>query len=103
MRKGVLQLRFTCDRGHSTLELDGEIDRSSTALLEQAIRRAEGLAATTITIDLRQVDFVDLRGVQAILDADARLGPRLRLRKAPAAVQSVFHVTGAEAVLPFEA
>ena len=102
MRRGILHLRVTWDGCHSTLELDGEIDRSSAALLEQAIRRAEASVAETVTIDLRHVHFLDLSGLRAILDADAWLGGRLRLRKAPDDVQCVFRITGAEAILPFE-
>ena len=102
-RKGILRVRITNDDRHSTLVLEGEVDLSNAGVLEQAIRHVELSAVQRITIDLRRMHFIDLSGVRAILDADARLDGRLRLIKGPPAVQSVFHLTGAEAVLPFEA
>ena len=98
----ILRLAVTNDAGHWTLEPEGEIDLSSAAVLEQAIRRAEASAAGTITIDLQEVNFIDLCGVRVILEAHARLDGRLRLREGPAGVQSVFRLTGTQAVLPFE-
>ncbi len=102
-RKGVLRVGITNDHRQSTLVLEGEVDLSNAAVLEQAIRQLEPSAAERITIDLRRTHFIDLSGVRAILDADARLDGRLRVIKGPPAVHSLFHLTGAEAVLPFEA
>ncbi len=99
-RKGILRVRITND---STLVLEGELDLSNAAVLEQALRHVEVSPAERITIDLRRMHFIDLSGVRAIVDADARLDGRLRLIKGPPAVHSVFHLTGAEAELPFEA
>lgn len=100
--KTILRVEVTNDAGHWILEPDGEIDLSNAAVLEQAIWRAEASDADTITIDLDHVAFIDLCGVRAILDAHARLEGRLRLREGPAAVQSVFRLTGTQAELPFE-
>ena len=101
-RASILRLEATNDAGHWTLEPHGEIDLSNASVLAEAIDRVEASAAVKITIDLRQVGFIDLSGVRAILGADRRLKGRLRLLEAPAAVQSVFRVTGTEADLPFE-
>ncbi len=101
-RKGILTVRITNDDGRSTLALDGEVDLSNAGALEQAIRQLETSAAETITIDLRAMHFIDLSGVRAIVNADARLGGRLQLIKGPPAVHSVFRLSGAEARLPFE-
>lgn len=88
--------------GHWTLEPDGEIDLSNADLLEQALRRAEASAATAVTIDLRQVEFIDLCGVRTILAASRRFKGRLRLRAVPDEVQCVFRLSGVEARLSFE-
>jgi anti-anti-sigma factor len=101
-RTGVLRVRIANDRRHSTLVLEGEVDLSNAGVLEQAIRHVEVSASESITIDLSRMHFIDLRGVRAIVDAVARLDGRLRLIKGPPWVQSVFHLTGAEAALPFE-
>ncbi len=100
--KATLRFAATSDAGHWTIEPGGEIDLSNAAVLEDAIRRAEASAASSITIDLRHVDFIDLSGVRAIINAHDRLEGRLRLVKGPGAVQSVFRLTGTEAGLPFE-
>ena len=101
-RNRMLRFEITNQSRHWTLVPDGEIDLSNADVLEQAIRQVEASAAETITIDLRRMRFIDLSGVRAIVDDDARLEGWLRLIKGPAAVQSVFHLTGAEAALPFE-
>ena len=102
-RKGVLRVRITNDGRQWTLALEGEVDLSNDGVLEQAIGQVVASPAETITIDLRKMHFIDLSGVRAIVNADARLEGRLRLVKGPPAVHSVFRLTGAEAVLPFDA
>lgn len=99
---GILRVRITNDAGRWTVAVEGEVDLSNAAVLEQAIRQLEPSVAETITVDLSRIDFIDLSGVRVIVSADARLEDRLRLVKGPPAVQSVFHLTGAEAMLPFE-
>jgi anti-anti-sigma factor len=88
--------------GHFSLELAGDLDRWTAGALERAIRTAEASGAATITIDLHRVEFIDLGGLRAILAAHQRLKDRLRLLEAPAGVQSVFRLTGAEDWLPFD-
>ena len=102
-RKAILRVQITNDARHWTLALEGEVDLSNSGVLEQAIGHVEASAAETVTIDLRRMHFIDLSGVRAIVNADARLEGRLRLVKGPPAVHSVFRLTGAEAVLPFDA
>ena len=102
IRKGMLRVRIANDGHHCTVEPEGEVDLSNAGVLEQAIQQVEPSSAETITVDLRRMHFIDLSGVRAILNADARLEGRLRLVKGPPAVQSVFQLTGAEAELPFE-
>ena len=101
-RNGTLRVRITNDARHWTVALEGEVDLSNAGVLEQAIGQVEASTAERITIDLRQMHFIDLSGVRAIVNADARLEGRLRLVKGPPAVHSVFRLTGAEAVLPFD-
>ncbi len=101
MSEAVLRLPLRNDAGHWTLAPEGEIDLSNADVLEQAIGRAEASAASTVTIDLSLVDFIDLSGVRAILNAYDRLEGRLRLVEGPAPVQAVFRLTGREDGLPF--
>ena len=101
-RKGLLRIRSVNDAGHWTLELEGELDLSNAAALDDEIRLAE-TSAETITIDLRALTFMDSSGLHAITAAQERSGAghRLHLRKGTRAVQRVFRLTGAEERLPF--
>jgi anti-sigma B factor antagonist len=98
-----LLIRSTNRGGHWTLALEGELDLSNTQTLDQEIRLAEA-SATTITLDLRGLEFIDSSGLKIILEAQQRalLTGRLRIRKGPRRVQSVFRMTGTEESLPFE-
>lgn len=102
-RDGLLRIRSANLGGHWTLELEGELDLSNTATLDQEIRLAEA-SAETVTLDLRGLEFIDSSGLRTILLAQqrARLSGRLRLRRGPRRVQSVFRLTGTEESLPFE-
>lgn len=102
-RKGLLRIRSANLGRHWTLELEGELDLSNTATLDQEIRLAEA-SAETITLDLRRLEFLDSSGLRTILQAHQRAGlsGRLRIRRGPTRVQKVFHLTGTEDSLPFE-
>jgi anti-sigma B factor antagonist len=102
-RKGLLGIRSSNAAGHRTVSLEGELDLSNVALLEEEIRLAEA-SAETLTIDLRGLAFMDSSGLRAIQEAHhpARLAGRLRLLPGSRRVQSVFRLTGTEDALPFE-
>lgn len=53
------------------LVVSGEIDLTTGHKLEQALLRAAD-RATTVVLDLTQVDFFDSTGLQVLLDADVR-------------------------------
>ena len=58
----------------------------------------------TVTLDLRELTFIDSSGIRAILRADTRaraLGSRLRLIAGPERVQKVFQITRLDHQLEF--
>ncbi len=103
-RSGLLHLLVRNDASDWTLELDGELDRSNVAALEQEILLAEAAEAATITIDLRRLDFTDLSGVRAIVRAHSRSPEpgRVRIVEGPRAVRRAFRLAGLDAELLFE-
>jgi len=83
----------------------GEMDLSTSAVVDREVRRAEESDAASIVLDLDELEFLDAAGVQMLLDASARSrtdGNRLRITRASAPqVQRVFELTGVGEMLPF--
>jgi anti-anti-sigma factor len=83
----------------------GEMDLSTSAMVDREVRRAEASDAENIVLDLDQLEFLDASGVQMLLDASARSktdGDRLRITRASAPqVQRVIELTGVGDMLPF--
>ena len=82
----------------------GELDMSTAANLDDAVRAAEATDAPRIVIDLSEVTFMDSTGLKVLLEAGARAranSNRLRLIRGSRRVQRVFELTNTEDVLPF--
>lgn len=87
-----------------TLVLSGELDIASFPQLESATRRLAANGAREMTLDLRELEFMDLAGVRAILEVHERseeTGCELHLIPGPWQVQSLFERTGLLKVLPW--
>lgn len=81
----------------------GEIDMATVDLLRAAVD-AESAAGDDLTLDLREVGFMDTSGLRYVLELNDRCrrdGCNLRLVRGPTAVQRVFEVSGLEPRLPF--
>lgn len=104
-RKGLMYVRTQVDETGWTVELDGELDRSTVDALDREVLLAEAALAESITIDLRGLVFMDSSGLRAIQGTSRRIreADRLRLIPGPRAVQQVFQLAGVEEDLPFEA
>jgi anti-sigma B factor antagonist len=65
------QLRIATRRGPDRLilELEGELDMASSALLQEALAEADFEGSSTIVLDLRGVRFLDSTGLKAIFRA----------------------------------
>jgi anti-sigma B factor antagonist len=82
------------------IRLSGELDLGTTPQLKQAVD-AYARIGQTITIDLREVTFVDSMGMAALLRVRHRASSRgacLRLVKPPPAAWRVFTLTGLDRV-----
>jgi anti-anti-sigma factor len=91
--------RCTCS-GHGTgsawVEASGELDLVAVPELEDALRVAAG-AAPLVVLDLSELEFIDVAGVHAIVDASLRMllgRRRLIVGFAPAHIAAAFVRTG---------
>jgi anti-sigma B factor antagonist len=86
------------------ISLHGELDLSTVASAEEAMRQAEHGPARRLVLDLSGLTFMDSTGLRLVLRADRRSrggDRRLRLVPGPPAVQQVFTITGTEKRLAF--
>jgi anti-sigma B factor antagonist len=79
------------------LALDGELDLASSPALEEALARAFSSDASTLIIDLRQLEFMDSTGLSILVRAHQRAqdsNRRVWLVRGPTQVQRLLTLTG---------
>jgi anti-anti-sigma factor len=94
-------IRASHDSEDYVLEVYGELDLYTAALLESSIGEAENTAAKRILVDLSGVDFMASVGIKVLLDAAAR-SQRLVVLRAPDHVHRILEQVGLAARLPFD-
>jgi anti-sigma B factor antagonist len=103
---GLAVREHTAEDGSRVLVPAGELDIASVDLLNAAVERACGDGARSVTLDLRELSFIDSTGLAAIVLA-SRLcdtnGLELLLIPGSPATQRLFEMTGLIDVLPFRA
>lgn len=78
------------------IALEGELDLSTTAQLEEELHRVEADEPGLIVLDLAALRFLDSTGLRVVVTADARArdaGRRLALVRGPDTVHRVFTIT----------
>lgn len=109
VRDGMLTLRVSIDAAAQTLALAGELDMANTATLARELEDLEASAGSEpLTIDMRELEFIDSTGVAVLVAAHRRANTedKIRLhfiRSQATGVQRVMDVTGLEKELPFVA
>jgi anti-anti-sigma factor len=98
--------RFETSRdGHDHLvRLFGDFDITGFKQVDEELGGIQSNGSPTVTLDLRELTFIDSSGIRAILRADTRaraLGGRLRLIAGPDRVQKVFQITRLDHQLEF--
>ena len=81
------------------LSLSGELDITAAGEFDSHIRQVERRNPSAITLDLRELTFIDSSGLRSILTAQARAGSGgwdLVIVEAPEPVQRVLRITGLE-------
>ncbi len=102
---GRLKISRTVDDGTVRLSLEGELDLAGAPEMEASLTAAARENPARLIVDLSRLQFIDSTGLRLLLQADARAkerGYELVLRPGAQAVQRVFEVTGALAILRFE-
>lgn len=97
-------LRVSHDPRSYVLEVYGELDVHTAALLESRIEEAESSPADRVLVDLSGVDFMASAGMKVLADAAARSranGHRLALLRAPDPVHFMLDEVGLAGHLPF--
>lgn len=88
---------WTADEfGSSRIHLRGELDLSTLPVFQERLRDAQRYAGS-VSIDLRELEFIDCAALDAILDADAvarRAGGSLSLVRGSGQVDRVLELTG---------
>jgi anti-sigma B factor antagonist len=84
--------------GNIRLAVSGEVDVATAGQLDEALCMAQA-GAWAVTLDLRRLQFIDCRGLAAVMAAADRAsasGARFRVLRGPAAVDRLFSLTGFE-------
>lgn len=96
-------LRVRQDRGHTVLELHGEIDILAALEITPYVDAVTGRPEPQIVIDLRPVEFFDCSGLRLLYRARSRVlarGGRLHLVCTRPLTLRVLKVTGLAHLLP---
>jgi anti-anti-sigma factor len=86
------------------ISVSGELDITTTWLLDHALAKAQAESSPLIVVDLRRVTFMDLSALDVLLAASGRAqadSHRLAVLRAPPVVHRLFELTGTEALVPF--
>lgn len=87
--------------GAATVHVAGELDLATASTLSRVLAHAQ-LHADQVTLDLRELDFMDSAGMHLIVDATGRaraLGGHLTIVRGPAAVHRTLTLTQATDLL----
>ncbi len=89
--------------GSLVLVVEGELDITTSHLLDQALVRARRTNAPRIVVDLHAVSFIDSTGLHVLIKHTGaeESRPRIHLTKSSPQAQRLFQLTGAEDFLPF--
>lgn len=86
--------------GDGVLVVSGDVDLAGGPILEQHIEEAAaGVDGRSVTVDLRNVSFIDSSGLRSLLAASrtaAGRGARLNLRHPSAGVRRLLDITGTD-------
>jgi anti-anti-sigma factor len=92
----LLELETAQDGARVRLVLRGELDISSSQLLEDALDKLEAAEPSVLVLDLRDLEFMDSTGLRTLVSADQRAregGRRVVIVRGPEAVDRIFNVT----------
>lgn len=89
---------------HAVIEVSGELDLAGAPVLKSTVHDLELSAVHDAVLDLRQLVFIDVAGIRALLDLYAEFlsgATALIIIPGPRSVQRVFELTRLDRLLPF--
>jgi anti-anti-sigma factor len=95
----ILEVRTEDRDGFVHVALMGELDLSTVAKVQEALRKIEAGSPATLVVDLSKLTFLDSTGLRCIVTADERAreqGRRVVIVRGPDPVQRVFAITRLE-------
>jgi anti-anti-sigma factor len=95
-----LRLRIRWEGAACVLELEGELDLSTGPTLGDALLAIAEAGCDDVIVDMAEVQFVDVTGLQPLIDASIgarRRGRRLVLRDVPTSVVRILMIAPAVA------
>ncbi|HEX8159026.1 MAG TPA: STAS domain-containing protein [Solirubrobacteraceae bacterium] len=100
---GSLALRSERQGDSHVIALIGELDLDGAPRLEEELLRVEATDATSIVVDLAELEFIDSTGLRLLVMASERAQPnsRVTLLRGPKQVHRVFELTNLVDRLPF--
>jgi anti-sigma B factor antagonist len=105
LKPGSLEISSALLDGVVTVSLQGELDLSSAARMEEFFASIDEQRPTRVMVDLGGLAFIDSSGLRVLLIADALArehGYEFVVLPGQEPVQRVFEMTGALDVLRFE-
>jgi anti-sigma B factor antagonist len=90
------------EREHEVLvRLHGEVDRSTSGALREALEQAIAEGRPLVLIDMTDVSYIDSAGLSALVSGRRRLveGQRIALCNVPARMQRVLQLTAFDQLL----
>lgn len=88
--------------GVASIQLSGELDIATVPVLEDQLARLEGQGVVDVTLDLRELTFLDYSALHSFLTARDRArtnGHRLTLIGASPPARRLFELTGKQFLL----
>jgi anti-anti-sigma factor len=91
-RRRWLRSRICRVDGAYMVSLAGEFDLAAVEAVERELQQAEATDAAVVALDLRELAFMDLSGVQVIVLAQRRLGDRLVVIRGTGAAHRILEI-----------
>lgn len=101
---GPLTIRSSRQADEHVVALCGELGLGGVEAVQEEMRRVEQTDAGRIIVDLTALEFMDSKGLRAMLQIDARSranGDRVVFLRGGPSVQRLFEITDTEGRLPF--
>lgn len=101
-----MPIRLTQDQNALTVHIQGEIDHHGARGMMLAIDR-EVIARNpaTLTVDMKEVSFMDSSGIAVLLRSYRRVGEtggKMTVRHVPAQAKKVFTAAGLDKIIPMD-